>query len=240
MMMRTMEDEFLHHAPCPNCGSSDALGVYTSHTYCFSCGKSSSKRTSKGPTTGYRTAVDREMWIPDDIVTTVPYEAHEWLKKYKLTMKEMIDNKVVWSDRMKLMIFMYAKHGILLGWQGRYFGDDPKKPKWWSKGDLKKINHIIGNGDTLVLVEDIVSAIKVARLTACKPMFGSHVDVGDMLKIGKDYHNVILWHDYDKRKESHKYSTKLNSLGIKTRVVTTRLDPKDLSTEDIENTLKMC
>lgn len=30
--------EFSHHAPCPNCGSSDALGVYTDgHAYCHSC-----------------------------------------------------------------------------------------------------------------------------------------------------------------------------------------------------------
>ena len=32
------ESEFLRHDPCPNCGSSDALAVYTDgHTYCFSC-----------------------------------------------------------------------------------------------------------------------------------------------------------------------------------------------------------
>lgn len=33
-----MESEVvLTHQPCPDCGSSDALTVYTDHTFCFSC-----------------------------------------------------------------------------------------------------------------------------------------------------------------------------------------------------------
>ena len=32
------ESEFIRHDPCPDCGSSDALAVYTDgHTFCFSC-----------------------------------------------------------------------------------------------------------------------------------------------------------------------------------------------------------
>ena len=32
------ESEFIRHEPCPDCGSSDALAVYTDgHTFCFSC-----------------------------------------------------------------------------------------------------------------------------------------------------------------------------------------------------------
>lgn len=33
-----MESTFLHHEPCPNCGSSDALAVFSDgHKYCYSC-----------------------------------------------------------------------------------------------------------------------------------------------------------------------------------------------------------
>lgn len=36
--MQESESNFLHHAPCPNCGSSDANSVYDDgHQYCFSC-----------------------------------------------------------------------------------------------------------------------------------------------------------------------------------------------------------
>ena len=34
-----MESEFLHHAPCPECGSKDNAAVYSDgHSYCFGCG----------------------------------------------------------------------------------------------------------------------------------------------------------------------------------------------------------
>lgn len=34
------DSEFLHHDSCPDCGSSDALAVYSDeHTYCDSLGR---------------------------------------------------------------------------------------------------------------------------------------------------------------------------------------------------------
>ena len=34
------DSEFMYHDSCPDCGSSDALAVYSDeHTYCFSCHK---------------------------------------------------------------------------------------------------------------------------------------------------------------------------------------------------------
>lgn len=36
-MLNQSDSEFLRHAPCPNCGSSDANAIYSDHSYCFSC-----------------------------------------------------------------------------------------------------------------------------------------------------------------------------------------------------------
>lgn len=50
------EATFLRHEPCPSCGSSDALGVYSDgHTFCFSC----QKHTSGEPDSDVK--VDRTM-----------------------------------------------------------------------------------------------------------------------------------------------------------------------------------
>ena len=35
--MAGIESEFIRHDSCPECGSSDALAVYTDHTFCFRC-----------------------------------------------------------------------------------------------------------------------------------------------------------------------------------------------------------
>ena len=52
----TEEATFLRHEPCPSCGSSDALGVYSDgHTFCFSC----QKHTSGEPDSDVK--VDRTM-----------------------------------------------------------------------------------------------------------------------------------------------------------------------------------
>lgn len=38
-----MNSKFIGHGPCPDCGSSDALAMYSDgHTYCFSCEKTTS------------------------------------------------------------------------------------------------------------------------------------------------------------------------------------------------------
>ena len=42
------ESKFLHHNPCPQCGSKDNLGVYDDgHMYCFGCGYYESGNESK-------------------------------------------------------------------------------------------------------------------------------------------------------------------------------------------------
>jgi twinkle protein len=52
--MKEDDSTFLHHAPCPACGSKDNLGVYTDgHEYCFGCGyhKNGEQMTAPATTT---------------------------------------------------------------------------------------------------------------------------------------------------------------------------------------------
>lgn len=47
----TEDSVFLHHAPCPDCGSSDALSVYSDgHTWCFACEKHTRGEDDEGET----------------------------------------------------------------------------------------------------------------------------------------------------------------------------------------------
>jgi len=51
--MKSEENEFVRHEPCPQCPSSDALAVYSDGgTYCFSCGHST--KGNGEPTTSYK------------------------------------------------------------------------------------------------------------------------------------------------------------------------------------------
>ena len=41
------EAKFISHRACPDCGSSDALAIYSDHTHCFSCGAHKTKGTAQ-------------------------------------------------------------------------------------------------------------------------------------------------------------------------------------------------
>ena len=177
--MRT--SEFIRHKPCPNCGSRDKLAEYTDHSYCFGCGYTIKAKVKTKP--AYKPPALTA--IPDDCEPYIPAKASDWLQQYQLTANELIFNKVMWSESRDLLVFPYfGQYNELLGWQGRYFGDNPKHPKWFTKGNVKDFIHIIGldktyKNSTIVYVEDIISAIKVGRVYGCVPIFGSFVPRSD-------------------------------------------------------------
>ena len=67
-MSESSESSFLHHASCPDCGSSDALSVYDDgHTYCFSC-----ETTRNGDQPAKRAAKKTAGLIPDGHTKDIP------------------------------------------------------------------------------------------------------------------------------------------------------------------------
>lgn len=161
-----------------------------------------------------------------------------------MTLAELHANRVVWSEYRQLLIFPYFddKHH-LWGWQGRYFGKDAKHPKWTGKGNFKeqiKVYHpltgIIKNG-IILLTEDIISTIKTSRIYNSTCIYGSFVDINKYIKIYNIYKpkSFCIWLDKDKEKESRLFSLQFNKLGVPCSVVSTELDPKEYSIEEIRN-----
>ena len=57
--MQESESNFIHHAPCPNCGSSDANGVYDDgHQFCFSCNTYTPSGAGQQPVPGVQKKSD--------------------------------------------------------------------------------------------------------------------------------------------------------------------------------------
>jgi ribosomal protein S27AE len=230
--------QYLEHAPCPECGSRDNLAIYTDHEYCFGCGYINFYNYHNRRILGTKDTTERIVSLPDDIVPYIPAIADAWVKKYDLTQRELYDNKVVWSDFRQLLIFPYFDDkGHLWGWQGRYFGDDPKHPKWTGKGNFKERIKVYGADlTTIVIVEDIVSCLKVSRIMGAFPLFGSYIDLNKICQINVTYNpkHFILWLDKDKMKESYLYGNSLSKLGINNKVISTFQDPKEFSTSELK------
>ena len=252
---RVIMSNFVRHEQCPACAKlgkdnhHDNLGIFADGSvYCWSCGYSrSAKGTEKLKEALQRTdtTIAKTVSLPRDICFELPVIARDYLRKYSLTQEDINVNRIMWSEEWQRIVFPYFDGERLLGWQGRYLGNQSNKGKWYSQGDLKDIMHICGtrgtptNERTLVLVEDVVSAIRVGHTVACAPLFGSHLSVKNALRYNILYPELVLWLDKDKEKYSMSCAHQLQMLGLHCISITTDKDPKEYSDKEIREILDM-
>lgn len=243
-----MENSYLvRQERCPACAKqgkdrgANNLAVYSDgHEYCFSCGHYVSgsgisrlkSRVSQEPVTKH------EVVLPSDSDVCYPTRALEWVGHYDLTRNDLLNNNVLWSETNQRLIFpVYGDNG-LIAYQGRYFGQPAPEgskpfPKWWGVGDLSNTFHILGKSSTqLVLVEDVVSAIKLSKFTMAMPLFGSHVGITRFKRLRSllvPSTEVCLYLDPDKRKESVVEARRGQLVGLNMRVIYSERDPKEES-----------
>lgn len=237
---------YIRHEPCPSCGSRDNLAVYTDHAYCFGCGFIEFFNYHSRRINGVKDTTAKIVSLPEDIVSTIPAIADSWIKKYDLTLRELYEARVVWSEYRQLLIFPYfddKRH--LWGWQGRYFGNDPKHPKWTGKGAFKEQIKVHGDltrckESGIIIVEDIISTIKLSRIYNTTCLYGSYIDINKYCNIYNIYKpsKYIIWLDKDKEKESRLFSLQFNKLGIPSEVVSTERDPKEYNTLEIKEIIE--
>lgn len=242
--MKTTESFILEHTQCPECkkqgrdNSANNLGVYSDgHTFCFSC--------------GYHTAGDaiiqyknrhlevQEVYtgpvLPYDVTTEIPREPLEWFCSHGLDTNTLQKHNIMWSESRQMLVFPYFIEGELLGWQGRVFGEQSTRRKWFTQGRVDDFIYTLGvNLGVLVLVESIVSAIKVSRVCASSPIFGSHISNERLLRINKFYDKIIIWLDPDKRTVALRAAQKARLFGLEAHVVLSDMKPKDYTIEEIE------
>lgn len=180
--------------------------------------------------------------LPDDYEKTIPAEALTWLAQYGIMREEIIANGIGWSKVEHGLVFPYRAGGALIAYQIRNFSPNAVN-KWFSKGKLQDYLHIMGfgtwaNGGPIVVVEDIISAIKVARHARAMPLFGSQMNLTRCLRIRWFCKKIYLWLDADKYAESIGYAKRLENLGLETRVIYTEKDPKEYGDEEIKAFLK--
>lgn len=146
--------------------------------------------------------------------------------------------EVYWSETKQYLIFIIWNKDIILAWQARYFGTNPKHPKWISFGINENIIHICGKKTSkIILVEDLISAIKVGHEHQALCLFGSNLSTKRLtyLRLIPDLDEVYVWLDYDKRSEAILMANRAMFMGFKTKVIHTKKDPKEYSYEEITN-----
>ena len=240
---------------CPECRklgndrSGDNLAVYSDgHCYCYRCGYRTGRRSFTQTKDSTRTPTDgTSIVLPSDVTTELPFEAKDWLKQYQLTRLDLNRNHVMWSERWSRIIFPYFNETELLAWQGRYIPCGKNKTevngkapaKWFSQGKIHEIIHPLQvNQRKAILVEDIVSAIKISRVYGAIPIFGSSVSTKQILRLKTIVDEVWFYLDPDMRTKSVKMARLSELLGLKAHVIFSDKDPKEHDHTDIANILR--
>lgn len=225
---------FISHHPCPKCGSSDAYAEYDDgHFWCFSC-----KHYIPAKTTSIKqvekTLAQNEGFVnsslPSDFTRDMPKLPYSWLKSYALTNEEIDSNILGWSDDMEMLIFpFYGGENELLCWQGRYFPARNPKVRTFGNPDSHILLHnCVGEffSKRVVVVEDSISAIKVARICTSSELLGSNLSMHKAIGLSRSFSHLTLWLDYDKIKEMIIFVERYRSLFEKVDMVVTEKDPK--------------
>lgn len=187
--------------------------------------------------------------LPSDFQRDIPAMAWKWLLQYGLPMSHWKES-VGYSPSTERLVFQVGQPFQFS--IGRHIpatvisNDDyvgtpkPGTKKWYVWGDCHKHAEILNeSGDIVVLVEDLISAHKVAEAGyVAIPLFGTQVHNPVLYYLLNSVKPVVLW--LDKDQEGNVKKTAIRLQGIINRpvsLVVTDKDPKCLSFETIKESL---
>lgn len=231
MNWRTNNSFVTSQGPCdqPGCKSSDAKTTYSDgHAWCFSCNHyfPASFRTPMGGPYDRPTPTSEAYPTRQKMSLVNCAQNYNWLKKYDLTDEE-IDGNFFYAPISQRHVFAHTDEEGNHFYEARSVSPFSGGPKTISYGDKPTI--FMGNVDSkvLVIVEDIVSAIKVGRFYRTMPLFGANLNPMQMAFIGRKLkpEKAVIWMDCNKYSVGMEYARQLGLL-VPTVAIQTKEDPK--------------
>lgn len=189
-----------------------------------------------------RVSADPSLPLPiNNEVSTWPLVARVWLYKAGLNNHRIKSLGIYYhepTDRVVLPI--YGSRGELLFWQARGFTSEGAKYLSPYRVDRSRVVSKHGTGQHIVLTEDYLSAVRVGEVTEAWSILGTSVPAPIMNELIADGRTVMVWLDPDDAGVSKSRSLRksLSLYGVPHVDVKSRADPKLLSREEIEWTLK--
>ena len=244
--------DFLRHAPCPKCGSKDNLALYRNGSgYCFGCGFFS--KPSKTPyvienKNEHLQDVNRSRITQLETLVqgSLSGESVNWLSSYGVLVPEALRRGCRGGvpGNNSLYFTWYSNTGVLLLAQERPFPKEGSaKRKYITYGILNEVLPIYYHRDgsrrtdKLVIVEDAVSAIKIARISDAMPCLGSDLPAIKLKRLAGLYKAFTVWLDGNMYDKAQAMAQKLQMLGCEAKAIYTSLDPKCYDTPVIEGVL---
>lgn len=201
--------------------------------------------------------------LPASFTREVPARAWEWLFQYGLGYtywKKYCgfapeENRLIFTvgDPVAFSIGRFIPpctpgasttgHDVEAGREdGRVVHGDKAPRKWYAYGEPHTHCEVLhpdsGPGRTVVLVEDIVSAHKVGRITTAIPLFGTEIHKPHLYYLMNQDKPIKIWLDKDQEYRVNKIAMRLQSLvDVPVSCIVTDEDPKKQSFDLIESAI---
>lgn len=180
--------------------------------------------------------------LPADTGTYYSESALEWLRKYELGVTDALKYNIKWSpSREQLLYIFYGEGTDVVLWQARNMREGTShKDRFFTGGLPEKViaayHPAQGPSKTAVVVEDCVSAIKLAKSGYTGiPVLGAKMSGGKMTRLCNTYGEVVWWLDSDKFSAAVKQSNLCKLLDTKSRVINSAYDPKEYTVVEIQD-----
>jgi DNA primase len=230
---------------CPNCGNgtnTNAMivnhGIKAYNASCFACGHNPFQMKGIQTLDELREirrlnneTIGKQIKLPDDFTTEIPLIGRLWLYKSGLRPSVWQDYNIGYSERLQRVILpVYNKQGALIWFQCRALLKG-QKPKYIqpSRDKTGIIFTSLGDkrvGNQIVVVEDILSAIRVGETTKAISLLGTKADTVHINTLS-GYDTVTTWLDNDNAGiRGASAIRQAVSLLTDTRNINTPLDPK--------------
>jgi len=224
--------------------------------YCFRCGfnefephgERSISQILKGKAETEFISFSRPL-MPQDRVSLFDAspEAQAWVLKAGVSLAEASQKGICYSPAMDRVILpIYDTSERILGIQARAMGNGIPKylnsiPR--SKHLLYKCFNTQYKFSCGIVVEDILSAIKIQPIRSSISILGTNMTQEKAHKISLNYKKILLWFDDDEAGERCRKTSKkqLELQGIEfIRDIRTEKDPKCYSHKEIEGIIHEC
>lgn len=241
---------------CPqNCGSGEKLSVkHDRKSYwcnCYRCGFTDVEYKGQHSLAEIKRINElnelaekplTKLELPNDFTKEIPIHGRLWLYKAGITEARWREFGFGYSEIYDRVIMPIFENNKLVWFQCRALHHG-QKPKYIQPArDRSNIMFSVGCNNTdlrrVIVVEDILSAVRVGKHTPTKSLLGTKVTTQQAAALGK-YSEVITWFDPDTagRKGANKIR---RTIGLITEVrnVSSSRDPKELSDSEITKCLE--
>lgn len=216
-------------------------GQYASSAY--SSGGNGSSEVCAGKDTGQVTRVSYPTDARNQVRLWTSNEAKIWILQYGLSMDDINAAGVCWSDKFSSILFPRYLDGNMVAFQARRFPNEGG-PKYVTYGDSASLYDALRGStgrDTLVLVEDYLSGLKVSQVAPAFVLNGTGLKDAQLTYLLKDYSKFVIMLDNDNwqvKTSQFKLLKRVSTFAKKASIVEVTKDPKEYELAELKTLLQ--